>query len=262
MTLKNGKALVTGGCRGIGRAIALALAGRGVDVGVNYHKDRASALDVVEIVEIMGRSGLAIQADVSAYDSVKEMIDIFLDHFGEIDFLVNNAGILLKSPLENFSLDDWERVMDVNLKGAFLCSKMVGKQMIKAGGGNIVNISSIAAFNPEINLGSYSVSKAGLNMLTRLMAVERGNYNIRVNAVCPGPIDTPMLRAAFDTPELFKARVEALPLKRLGKPEDVAKAVIFLLSDDARNITGECLVTDGGSHKSMYYLIDRIGGEK
>jgi NAD(P)-dependent dehydrogenase (short-subunit alcohol dehydrogenase family) len=178
---------------------------------------------------------------------------------GCIDILVNNAGILYKSPLAEIKVDEWDRVMNVNLKGPFLCSRFIVNHMIQNGGGNIVNISSIAAFNPDIYGGSYSVSKAALNMLTELQALEWARHNIRVNAVCPGPIDTPMIQKAFNTASLMRARIEGLPLKRLGKPGDVAKLVTFLVSDEASNITGEHVIVDGGSSKSMYSLIDSLG---
>jgi 3-oxoacyl-[acyl-carrier protein] reductase len=259
MKLKGKKTLVTGSSRSIGRAIALDFARNGADVIINYNKGLEDAKKVVKDIQKLGQRAYAIQADISNIKSVKRLLSESLEKMGCIDILINNAGVLYKSPLIDIKVDEWDRVMDVNLKGPFLCSRLIVKHMIQNGGGNIVNISSIAAFNPDIYAGPYSVSKAALNMLTSLQALEWARYNIRVNAVCPGPIDTPMIQEAFKTASLMRARIEGLPLKRLGKPEEIAKVVTFLVSDDASNITGEHVVVDGGSSKSMYSLIESLG---
>ncbi|KON29240.1 hypothetical protein AC482_06980 [miscellaneous Crenarchaeota group-15 archaeon DG-45] len=259
MRLMGKKAVVTGSSRGIGRAIALDLAREGADVVVNYLSRGEKAEEVADGIRSMGRRALVARADLSDSGSVRRMIDEAVEEFGGIDILVNNAGMAHKAPMEEVSEEAWDRVMDVNLRGAFLCCRYAGERMIRQMGGNIVNISSIAAFMPEMNLGAYSVSKAGLNMLTQMLAVEWARYNIRVNAVCPGPIETEMIGTAFDTPELMRARIEGIPARRFGRPEEVAKLVTFLASDDASNITGEHIVVDGGSLRSMYYLINRLG---
>jgi len=259
MKLMGKKAIVTGSSRGIGRAIALDLAQEGADVVVNYHKRGEKAEEVAEEIRSMGRKVLVAKADISDISSVRRMIAETIKEFDRIDILVNNAGIVHKAPMEAVSEEIWDGVMNVNLRGAFLCCKYAGEQMIRQGEGNIINISSIAGFMPEINLGAYSVSKAGLIMLTQLLALEWARYNIRVNAVCPGPIETELIGEAFDTSELLEARTEGVPIRRFGRPEEVAKLVSFLASDDSSNITGEHIVIDGGSLRSMYYLINKLG---
>jgi len=258
MNLNQYKTLVTGASRGIGKAIAVELASNGADVAVNYHKNRGGASEVVDKIRDMGCKAIMIKADVSKERSVKRMIETTLREFNKIDVLVNNAGIIKRTPIEETSIDDWDRVMNVNLRGAFLCCINAGTHMIGRKSGNIINISSIAALNPEIYMGAYSVSKAGLKMLTELLAVEWGKYNVRVNSVCPGPINTKLIRQAFDNKQLLEARVRGIPTGRMGEPEEVAKVVAFLASEESSNITGEHIVTDGASSKSMYYLIDRI----
>lgn len=258
MNLNQCKTLVTGASRGIGKAIAVELASNGADVAVNYHKNRRGASMVVDKIRDMGCNAIMIRADVSKEHSVKRMIETTLREFNKIDVLVNNAGIIKRTPIEETSIDDWDRVMNVNLRGAFLCCINAGTHMIEQKSGSIINISSIAALNPEIYMGAYSISKAGLKMITELLAVEWGKYNIRVNSVCPGPINTKLIRQAFDNKQLLETRVRGIPTGRMGEPEEVAKVVAFLASKESSNITGEHIVTDGASSKSMYYLIDRI----
>lgn len=201
-----------------------------------------------------------MKADLSDVISAERIINEMIKEFGKIDILVNNAGVLHKAPMEDITVEDWDRVMNINLRGAFLCSQHARKQMIKQREGNIINISSIAALNPEINMGAYSVSKAGLILLSQLLAVEWAKYNIRVNVVCPRPVEIPMIKESFETPDLLAARVEGVLLGRFGRPEEVAKLVAFLASDDSSNITGEYIVIDGGSARSMYYLVEKLGG--
>jgi len=258
MMLKGKRALVTGASRGIGRAIALELALNGADVVVNYNSGTEQAMELVDQIRNLGVRSFHVGADVSHEGSVAQLFDEIVDVLGGIDVLVNNAGILHRAKFEDVKVGDWDSVMSVNLRGPFLCSKHAGKLMREQGGGNIVNVSSIAAFVPEVNMGAYSVSKAGLNMLTQLLAVEWGVYNIRVNAVCPGPIETPMIRKAFDSPQLLKARVDSLPLGRMGKPEEVAKVVAFLASEDSSNVNGACIAVDGASSATMYYLVAKM----
>ena len=258
MKLLGKKALITGASKGIGKAIAFELAREGADVIINYNKNLEKAKEVSDKINSMGRKSLIIKADVSDNDSVSRMINETIKAFNRIDILINNAGIAKRASIEDVSLEDWDRVMNVNLRGAFLCCKMAGKQMIRQGEGNIINIASISGIMPDINLGAYSVSKSGLIMLTRLLSIEWAKYNIRVNSVCPGPIETQLMNEVFRTPELLKARLESMPLKRFGKPEEVAKLVAFLVSEDAGNITGENIVIDGGSLRSMFYLIDKL----
>jgi NAD(P)-dependent dehydrogenase (short-subunit alcohol dehydrogenase family) len=258
MKLKNKVALVTGAGIGIGGAIALELSREGADVAVNYLKSEKGAFDVVSKIKENGGNAVAIQADVTDEAQVKSMVEETVDRLGGLDILVNNAGVIERTTLEDLDVEEWDRVMNVNLRGPFLCTLYAGKHMIEQGGGNIVNISSIAALNPDIYMGAYSVSKAALNMFTEVAAVEWAEYNIRVNAVCPGPVETDMIRKAFNTPELLEARLNAIPNHRMSQPEDIAKVVSFLASDESSNITGEHIVVDGASSRSMYFLINQL----
>jgi 3-oxoacyl-[acyl-carrier protein] reductase len=258
MKLKDKKVLVTGAGKGIGRAIALEFAYNGADLAVNYNTSENEAISVVNQIKEMGRDAFAIRADVTDEKQVEVMIHKAVRYLGGMDVLVNNAGIIKRSPLKDLNTSEWDQVMNVNLRGAFLCTLYAGRYMIEHGGGNIINISSIAALHPDIYMGAYSISKAGLNMLTEVTAVEWAKYKIRVNAVCPGPVETEMIRKAFQTPELMKARLEAVPSHRMSQPGEIATVVIFLASDDASNITGEHIIIDGASTKSMYFLINKL----
>jgi 3-oxoacyl-[acyl-carrier protein] reductase len=258
MKLKDKKVLVTGAGKGIGRAIALEFAYNGADLAVNYNTSENEAVAVVNQIKEMGRDAYAIKADVTDEGQVKGMIQDAVKNLGGLGILVNNAGIIKRTPLKDLNISEWDQVMNVNLRGAFMCTLYAGRYMMKHGGGNIINISSIAALHPDIFMGAYSVSKAALNMLTEVTAGEWAEHKIRVNAVCPGPVETEMIRQAFQTPELMEARLEAIPSQRMSQPKEIAKVVIFLASDDASNITGEHLIIDGASGRSMYYLINRL----
>jgi len=253
MKLDKKVSIVTGGGRGIGRAVCLALAREGSNVMVTDVVSQ-TAREVSEEIQSMGRRALFFEMDVSKSDQAKKMVAAALSSFGKIDILVNVAGIFFRSPIEDVSEQDWDKVVAVNLKGTFLCSQAVGKEMIKQGGGSIVNFASVAAHTPQINLGAYSPSKAGVLLLTKIMAVEWAKYNIRVNALSPGPILTPMTDSIYNTEKLKKGRAKAIPMDRFGTPEEVAKAVLFLVSDDASYITGHALAIDGGALDSMFYL--------
>lgn len=260
MKMEKKVSIVTGGGQGIGRAICLALAREGSDVVVTDIVSQ-TVKEVGEEIQAMGRRSLPLEMDVSNGGQVKEMVKTALGTFGRIDVLANVAGMFIKSPMEEVSEQDWDRVIAVNLKGTFLCSQAVGREMIKQGGGSIVNFASIAAHTPQIFSGAYSPSKAGVVLLTKMMAVEWAKYNIRVNAVSPGPIRTPMTDSIYNTEKLRKGRARAIPLNRFGSPEEVAKAVVFLASDDASYITGHALAIDGGSLNSMFYLMGLLSSQ-
>jgi NAD(P)-dependent dehydrogenase (short-subunit alcohol dehydrogenase family) len=181
-----------------------------------------------------------------------------LDAFGRIDILANAAGMFIRSPIEEVSEEDWDRVINVNLKGTFLCSQAVGKIMLRQGGGSIVNIASIAGHTPQIHLGAYSPSKAGVLLLTKIMAVEWAGRNVRVNAISPGPTATPMFNAIYQSESQLNRRKKAIPMNRFASPEETARAALFLLSNDAAFMTGHALVIDGGSLDSMYYLMSLL----
>ena len=240
MKLKNKVAIVTGSSRGIGKAIALAFAREGANVVVNYVRSEDEAKEVVKGIEALNSTGIAIKADISESKDVENMVNKVIEKFGRIDVLVNNAGIgahLLKGS----DIEKWDKIMDVNLKGVFLCSQAVAKVMLKQKSGNIINISSIAGIEPGLSSLYYSISKAGVIMLTKCLALELAPY-VRVNSIAPGYVKTPMMTRALSEEEIVKS----IPLGRLGTPEDIANVAIFLASSDSDYITGQVIVVDGG----------------
>ena len=259
MKLTDRVAIVTGGSQGIGRAIALELAEHGADVVVNFNKNLDGAKAAIKEILSLRRRAMIIQGDVSKKSDVDQMVQTTLKEFGKIDILVNNAGIYVPRPLEDLSEEDWDRVIEVNLKGVFLCSQAVGKHLIqRKSGGSIINVASIASLMPEIYAGAYTPSKAGVIGLTHLLAVEWAKYGIRANSLDPGPVMTLMQRQAYPNEELLEARNRSVPLKRHGTPKEMAKVVVFLASDDSSYITGENIAADGGSLVSMYYLVRQL----
>lgn len=236
-------ALVTGAGRGIGRAIAGALAGSGAAVAIN-DIDAASAERAAG--ELAG-GARAFPADVANPDAVARLVEAVTAHFGRLDILVNNAGIEPKAPVLELSIADWGRTLDVNLSAAFYTSQVAGRIMRAAGGGVIVNIASIAGHNiPLPNRASYVASKAGLIGFTRECAREFAAYGIRVNAVCPGVIETEMTAESGSNPAQLEKWLADIPQGRLGQPADVAGLVLFLCSDGAAYLTGQAINVDGG----------------
>ncbi|HDM09956.1 MAG: 3-oxoacyl-ACP reductase FabG [Deltaproteobacteria bacterium] len=259
MKLKDKVVIVTGSSRGIGAAIALGMASEGAHVVVNYNRDDEGARKICRDIEEMGQQALLMQGDVSRAGSVARLVEQTLKRFDRIDILVNNAGIFVSSPMEDVTEEDWDRIMAVNLKSVFLCSQAVARHMIASkSGGAIINIASISAHLPEVNGGAYTPSKAAVIGLTRLQAIEWAKYNIRVNAISPGPVMTPLQRKAYHSQELLEARNRAIPVKRHGRPEEIAAAAVFLASDDASYITGEEITIDGGSRISMFQLVHQL----
>jgi len=244
MKLKDRVAIVTGAARGIGKAIAWAFVREGASVAlVDVEKTGLETLQME-----IGRKGgqaVAIPCDVSKASEVKQMVDHVQRTLGRIDILINNAGIIRRGTIETVTEEDWDRVMEVNLKGPFNCSKAVVEIMKRQGYGKIVNVSSIAGKMGDITSApGYGPSKAGMDALTKSLARQLAAYGIHVNGVAPHAIETEM--SAEWSPEKRKAIVDAIPLKRLGKPEDVAEAVLFLASDSAAFITGEIIDVNGG----------------
>jgi NAD(P)-dependent dehydrogenase (short-subunit alcohol dehydrogenase family) len=244
-------ALVTGGGSGIGRASALRFAGEGADVVVvDIVEERARA--VASEIEALGQRGLPIRADVSAVQDVENTIETTLKHFGQLDVMFNNAGIGGESSLVmDTPVDEWDHVIAVNLRGVFLCCRYGIPALIRAGGGAIVNMgSSMAGWDTLAGSAAYMASKEGVTGLTKNLALELGGYGIRVNAVCPGIIQTQLSfeQGGHDQPQqdYFERFRQRIPLRRVGQPADVAAAVAFLASDDARHITGAMLLIDGG----------------
>ncbi|MEE8373742.1 MAG: glucose 1-dehydrogenase [Dehalococcoidia bacterium] len=256
LSLEGKVAIVTGaaGRGGMGRAIALAFAEAGADVAVCDNVvdvDDRNLAAVADEIARLGRRSLAIQADVSEKSDVDNMARRVVDELGPIDILVNNAGIVRVSPVLETSEESWDSVIDVNLKGCFLCSKAVVKGMMDRRSGSIISISSMNGLTAFPAPASYSVSKAGIIMLTRSLARELGSYNIRVNAVAPGAMRTDWVAHIEDwpvrpAPRQSTASEGRIPLNRAGEPSEVASAVLFLASDAASYVTGHTLVVDGG----------------
>jgi len=237
-------AIVTGASRGIGREIALLLAQEGARVAVNYSGSKDKADEVVQLITASGGEAFATQADVSNADSVKAMVDQTLETFGSIDILVNNAGITRDNLLMRMKDDEWDDVININLKGVFLCTKGVTRQMMRQRAGKIVNVASIVGVSGNPGQANYVAAKAGVIGFTKTVAKELASRNINVNAVAPGFITTDMTDTLNE--EVKNQMLTAIPLGKLGSPADVAKTVAFLLSDDAAYITGQTIHVDGG----------------
>ena len=237
-------AVVTGGSRGIGRAIALELARRGAGVVVNYNRSAAAAADVVAAIEAAGGQAVAVQADVSDFEPAQKLIRTALDTFDRLDVLVNNAGTTRDQLLMLMKEADWDDVLRINLKSVFNCCKAAARPMVRKRWGRIVNVSSVVGITGQGGQTNYAASKAGIIGFTKSLAKELGARNITVNAVAPGFIPTDLTADLPD--ELKQKAIEVTPLGRMGKPEEVAYAVAFLASDEAAFITGEILTVDGG----------------
>lgn len=244
MSLDGKIALVTGGGRGIGRAIALELARSGAHVAVNYAGSEQTAKDVVREIEEMGQQAIAIQANVADGERVKDMIKQVIETFGRLDILVNNAGITKDNLLMRMKDEEWNDVLDVNLKGVYHCIKAVSRQMMKQRSGRIINISSVVGVLGNAGQANYVAAKAGVIGLTKTVAREFASRGITVNAVAPGFISTDMTAKLGE--DLQEEMLKNIPLGQFGKPEDIAKVVRFLASDDAAYMTGQTLHVDGG----------------
>ncbi len=245
MKLKDRVAIVTGAARGIGRAIALTFIREGARVGL-VDVDKEALEKVKEEIESRKGEALAIPCDITQSPQVREMVDRVQKTFGRVDILVNNAGIIRRGTIETVTEEDWDRVIEVNLKGTFNCSKAVVGIMKQQGYGKIVNVSSIAGKMGDITSApGYGPSKAGIDALTKTLARQLAPYGINVNGVAPHAIETEM--SAQWSEERRKEIIASIPLGRLGRPEDVAEAVLFLVSDEASFITGEILDVNGGA---------------
>lgn len=244
MLLSGQVALVTGASRGIGREIALDLARDGAKVVINYNSSAEAALDVVEEIRAGGGEAEAFQADVSKLDQATALVDKTIEKYGRLDILVNNAGITRDTLLMRMSEEDWDRVIEVNLKGYFNCSKAAIRSMTRARRGRIINISSVVGVRGNAGQVNYASAKAGVIGMTKALAKEVGSRNITVNAVAPGFIDTDMTK---DLPEDVKKQLlKDVPLARLGDVSDVAELTVFLAGPKAAYITGQVIAVDGG----------------
>ncbi|MFF2752533.1 3-oxoacyl-[acyl-carrier-protein] reductase [Psychrobacillus sp. NPDC058041] len=239
-------AIVTGASRGIGKDIALYLAKEGAKVAVNYSGSKDKAEAVVEEIKALGGEAFVIQANVDQAEDVQSLVSATLEQFGSIDILVNNAGITRDNLLMRMKEQEWDDVLDTNLKGVFLCTKAVTRQMMKQRHGRIINITSIVGVSGNAGQSNYVAAKAGVIGLTKSTALELASRNITVNSVAPGFITTDMTDAL---PEEVKTQMlSQIPLSKFGNPDDIAKAVAFLASDDANYITGQTLHVNGGMY--------------
>ena len=243
MQMSDKVALVTGGSRGIGRAIALRLAAEGARVVVNYQGNQAAADEVVAAIQATGGQACAVQADVRDVAQAQALIDAAKDTYGRLDILVNNAGTTRDTLIMRMSEEDWDVVLDTNLKGAFNCIKAATRQMVRQRYGRIVNITSVSGIAGNPGQANYASAKAGLIGLTKTVAKELGSRGITCNAVAPGYVPTDLTSSL--PPELIQLAVERTPLGRMGAAEDMAAAVAFLASDEAAFITGQVLAVDG-----------------
>jgi glucose 1-dehydrogenase len=252
--LKGQKALVTGANSGIGKAIAIALAHAGADVVVNYYSGEEAAEEVAEEARRCSSQVYVHRADVSQEDQVQAMFRRMLDELGTIDILVSNAGIQLDAPLEKMTLDQWNRVLAVNVTGQFLCAREAVREFKRRGvrpnvscaAGKIVCISSVHEVIPWAGHVNYAASKGGVMLLMKSIAQEVAPYRIRVNSICPGAIRTPINRAAWETPEAYNELLKLIPYKRIGEADDIGRVAVWLASDQADYIHGASIFVDGG----------------
>ena len=237
-------ALVTGASRGIGRAIAVSLAKQGASVAINYSGSEDAANETKRLCEEAGVKAIIVRADVSKSEMVEAMVATVMEQFGRIDILVNNAGITRDKLIMAMSEQDFDDVIAINLKGAFICTKLVSKIMMKQRYGRIINLSSIVGVRGNAGQANYSASKAGVIGITKSAAKELASRNITVNAIAPGMIDTDMTSVLSD--KVKEAMLATIPAKKAGSPEDVAAAVSFFASKEAQYVTGQVLCVDGG----------------
>ena len=259
------RALVTGANSGIGKAVARGLAEAGASVVVNYVSNEADACQVVQDIESTGGKAMAVRADVSREDQVKAMFRKMFAAYGSIDILVNNAGLQRDAAFQDMTLEQWNFVLSVNLTGQFLCAREAAREFIRRGvvpelslaAGKIICMSSVHQTIPWSRHANYAASKGGVMMLMQTMAQELAAYHIRVNSIAPGAIKTPINRSAWETPEAERKLLQLIPYERIGLTADVAKAVVWLASDQSDYVTGTTLFVDGGM---MLYPGFRTGG--
>ncbi len=242
--LKDKVALITGSARGLGRAIAEKLAGEKVKLAITDINDALAMSTAEEIAQKYGVETIALKHDVASEESTKEVMKSVINRFSKIDILVNNAGITRDARLMMMKQDDWDLVLKINLTGAFICAKLVSKQMLKQNSGSIVNIASVSGLMGNIGQANYSASKAGLIGLTKTTARELAERGVNVNAIAPGFIQSDMTHVLSE--EVSQRLLSQIPMKQYGKPEDVANAVLFLVSDLAKYVTGQVVNVDGG----------------
>jgi glucose 1-dehydrogenase len=247
MKLDGKIALITGSSQGIGRAIAVRFAQEGADVVINYNRTPGGAEEALREVEAAGRRGLIVQANIGSTADVKRLITTAVEHYGRLDILVNNAGVETHAPFWEVTEEDYDRVLNTNLKGVFFATQAMVQHLMQAKRkGKIVNISSVHEELPFPNFAPYCASKGGLKMLTRDLSVELGPLGININSIAPGAIETPINTKLLNDPKKLGALLAQIPLGRLGQPEDVAALAVFLASSDSDYVTGATYFVDGG----------------
>ncbi len=244
MSLQGKTAIVTGGGRGIGRAICLEFAAQGANVVINYAGNSEAAEKTAADCEALGAKAAIIKADVSKAEDVDAVFALAIEEFGKVDILVNNAGVTKDKLIMAMSEEDFDKVVDTNLKGAFLCMKAASKLMMKQRSGRIINMSSVVGVRGNAGQVNYAASKAGIIGMTKSLAKELAGRNVTVNAIAPGFIDTDMTAVLSD--KVKEAILGDIPMKKLGKPEDIAKTAAFFAQDEAGYITGQVICVDGG----------------
>jgi NAD(P)-dependent dehydrogenase (short-subunit alcohol dehydrogenase family) len=256
--LRDQVCVVTGAASGMGREIALRFAAAGAKV-VALDRDANGCADTADEVTRQGGTALALPCDVTDPDRVAVVATEVLATLGRCDVLINNAGILQSGDLETLTLRAWNAVMQVNLSGYLLCAQEFGADMLKRGRGALVHVASIAASHPQAFSGAYSASKAGVVMLSRQIAFEWGPHGVRSNAISPGLVRTPMSEAFYQAPGVVERREAVIPLRRIGKPDDIADVALFLASERARYVTGQEIIVDGGFAQTLMSHVPRPG---
>jgi 3-oxoacyl-[acyl-carrier protein] reductase len=248
MLLEGKKAVVTGGSQGIGAAISIEMAREGADICLTYRKHEAEAEEYAEEIRAMGRQALAVKCDISSFSEAESVVKTASEQFGGLDILVNNAGMNWDGVSWKMTEDQWDRVIEVNLKGYFNFTRQAAPIFKEQKYGKIINITSINGLRGKFGQTNYSASKAGIIGYTKALAKELGAFNVNVNALAPGLIETTMLKESEARDKIIDMAMAEIMLKRVGQPEDLAHVAVFLASDKARHITGEVIKVDGGQY--------------
>lgn len=246
MKLEGKVALVTGSSRGVGKAVALGFAASGADVVINYTSNQKAADNVVSEIQSMGRSAVAVKADVALKTDVEHLVDMTVETFGKLDILVNNAGFTRPAMMVKMSEEQWDQVVDIHLKGAFMCSQAAGKIMKEQNSGKIINVTSVAGIVGTVGQINYSAAKGGIISMTKSIAREMARYNVCANVISLGVVATDMTEKIRSDEKLKEIYMNRILLKRFGEPEDISPAFVFFASDESNYITGQLLCVDGG----------------